>query len=323
MKGISQKHKAWILWKAGHRTPGALKRKADIPERSGQRYIADFKSGGSWERNAYSPRAQKKTAPKIARKVIQKSRCRTRIYSTRQIGASVGVSHVTVQKILKSRGINFKSHNRRLPLTKERRTKRLRFARFMQKRKREWSSTIITDEASFWLNKSKPDKVWTSNAEEEVGRGVHGPKVHCWGGISARGALKLELFEENLNAKDYLKIISRKVPEINRLYPDGWQWQQDGSGVHRAVIVKKFLETKMPQKMDWPPYSPDLSPIENVWGWLKGKVSKDVPKNVNELKRSIKKHWDSMDIEFLAPYFDSMPKRMAMVIENEGRKIKY
>ena len=178
-KGISQKQKAWILWEARHRTWGALKRKGNIPERTARRYIADFKAGGSWERNIYSPRTKKKTAPKIARKVIQKSKCRIKIHSSRDIGASLGISHSTVQRILKFKGISFKSYCKRLPLTEERRKNRVKFARFMQKRKREWTSTIITDEASFWLNKARPGKVWTANPEEEVGLGVHGPKAHC------------------------------------------------------------------------------------------------------------------------------------------------
>lgn len=322
-KGVSQKQKAWILYQAGNTTSAALQRAGKIPERSAQRYISEFNSGGSWERKAYPERAKTKTVPKVARKVIQKSRWRTRIYSSRDIGASLGISHSTVQRILRYQGISYKSYSRRLPLTKERREKRVQFARRMQKQKQKWASTIITDEASFWLNKARPGKVWTANPDEEVGLGVHGAKIHCWGGISARGALKLEIFEENLNAEAYIQILRRKLPEIQRLYPEGWQWQQDGSGVHRAGIANNFIAQEVPKKIEWPPYSPDISPIENIWGWLKGKVAKDCPKNVEALKKSIRTHWEAMDIEFLAPYFESMPKRMAMVIESDGKKIKY
>ncbi len=322
-KSISQKQKAWILYQGGNTTSVALQRAGNIPKRSADRYLSEFKSGASWERKLYSPRAKTKTIPRLVRKVIQKSKCRSKIYSSRVIGAIVDISHTTVQKILKFKGIFYKSYSRRLPLTKEKKQKRVKFARFMQKHKQGWASTIISDEASFWLNKSRPGKLWTTNPEEEVGVGAHGPKVHCHGCISARGALKLEIFEQNLDSEAYLRILRRKIPEIQRLYPDGWQWQQDGSGVHRAEIVKKFIDEKMPKKMDWPAYSPDISPIENIWGWIKAQVAKDVPQNVDALKKSIRTHWESMDIEFLAPYFESMPKRMAMVIENEGRKIKY
>lgn len=322
-KQFSQKQKAWILYEAGNRTSIALQRAGKIPKRSADRYLSEFRSGGSWERNAYSPRAKTKSAPRVARKVIQKSKRRTKVLSTRQIGASVGISHTLVQKILKSEGISYQAYGRRLLLTEERKRNRVKFARLMQRKRHDWASTIITDEASFWVSKSRPGKVWTTNPEKEIGAGVHGLKVHCWGGISARGALTLEIFSENLDSEDYLKILRRKIPEIQELYPDGWYWQQDGSGVHRALSVKDFVDKEMPRKLDWPPYSPDLSPIENVWGWLKAKVARDAPRNVYALKRSIRTHWQSMDIEFLAPYFQSMPERMAMVIESEGAKIKY
>lgn len=63
---------------------------------------------------------------------------------------------------------------------------------------------------------------------------------------------ELEIFEENMDADDYLKILRKKLPEMDRLYPDGYIWQQDGSGVHRAYIVQDFIEDEMPQTIDWP-----------------------------------------------------------------------
>ena len=82
----------------------------------------------------------------------------------------------------------------------------------------------------------------------------------------------------------------------------------------------------MPQTLtypEWPPYSPYINPIENVWGWLKHQVAKDMPKSVKSLKASIRKYWNLLDEAFLAPYFNSMPERLEMIIENEGGKINY
>ena len=79
----------------------------------------------------------------------------------------------------------------------------------------------------------------------------------------------------------------------------------------------------IPQYASAPWYSPDVSLIENVWGWLKHQVNKDLPKTVKELKNSIKKHWKKVNIGFLQPYIESMPKRIEMLIESEGKKISY
>ena len=42
--------------------------------------------------------------------------------------------------------------------------------------------------------------------------------------------------------------------------------------VHTAAVVKEYLETRGIQPMVWPPYSPDLNPIENIWGLMKSHI---------------------------------------------------
>ena len=79
----------------------------------------------------------------------------------------------------------------------------------------------------------------------------------------------------------------------------------------------------MPGRIDWPAYSPDLSPLENVWSWIKQEVAKDCPKSLKSLKESIIKHWRRINVEFLAPFINSMPQRMEAVIQNKGGKTKY
>jgi len=320
---IPPKMRAQVLYEAGYKTPKSLLRRGGIPVSTGKRYIRDFKEGKSWERKPYAPRKNTKVTPKLVRKVEKKAKDRARIWSSRTIGASEGISHTLAQTIMKDVGLHYSKYKRKMKLTPEVKSNRVKFARDMQKSESDWGFTFITDECSFWLSKSKPDRLWTEDPLKEDGTGVHGGKVHCWGGISARGALKLEIFESNMDSDDYLGIIKKKRPQMTNLYPEGFIWQQDGSGVHRANKVKEYNYKNMPQILDWPAYSPDLSPIENIWGWLKGEVSKDCPKTVYSLKRCIQKHWNRINVEFLAPYFDSMPDRMAMVIENEGGKINY
>ena len=113
---------------------------------------------------------------------------------------------------------------------------------------------------------------------------------------------------------------------MDDLFPEGYFFQQDGSPIHRADIVTDFIKNSMPYHLMSPEYlfySPDLSPIENIWGWLKNQVNRDMPLDVKNLKKCIKKHWNSLNSEFLKPYYDSMPDRMDFLIECEGNKINY
>ena len=123
-----------------------------------------------------------------------------------------------------------------------------------------------------------------------------------------------------------MAILKKKVKETKSKFPEGFIFQQDGSPVHTSEMCLKYINRVMPQtliKPEWPSYSPDQSPIENVWSWLKIKVNKDMPRTVEALKKSIKNHWKSVDEEFLTPYYNSMPERMEALIENEGNKLNY
>ena len=75
--------------------------------------------------------------------------------------------------------------------------------------------------------------------------GHHHPKVHCWGGITSRGALKLELFDQVLEYTKYCSIMKKKIRELKTLYPEGFFWQQNGSGVHRSNLTADFIKKNM------------------------------------------------------------------------------
>lgn len=51
-------------------------------------------------------------------------------------------------------------------------------------------------------------------------------------------------------------------------------FMQDNAPVHTAYIVKQVLEDLHIQVMVWPPYSPDLNPIENLWAIMKQEIYK-------------------------------------------------
>ena len=86
--------------------------------------------------------------------------------------------------------------------------------------------------------------------------------------------------------------MNQKIRELKILYPEGFFGQPNGSGVHRSNLTADFIKENLDMTLEFPPYrySPDLSPIEKIWGWLKNEVNRDMPAIVSSLKTCIKKH---------------------------------
>ena len=129
-------------------------------------------------------------------------------------------------------------------------------------------------------------------------------------------------FKTPLSLTNKMNIPQRSVKLYVSDFPKGENGDRKKCPARKKTAQSTAKVRKvMPQRIEWPGQSPDLSPIENIWGWLKNEVNKDMPKIVDSLKKSIKKHWKRLDEDFLVPYFQSMNDRMKMVIENEGGKI--
>ncbi|KAI2646924.1 Transposable element Tc1 transposase [Labeo rohita] len=64
--------------------------------------------------------------------------------------------------------------------------------------------------------------------------------------------------------------------------------------------------------------SPDLNPIENLWGIVKRKMRYARPNNAEELKATIRATWALITPEQCHRLIDSMPRRIAAVIQAKG-----
>jgi transposase len=116
----------------------------------------------------------------------------------------------------------------------------------------------------------------------------------------------------------YLEILKEHLPTI--LNP-GDIFMQDGAGIHRARIIKQWFSEEGIELMDWPPYSPDLNPIENLWALLKEAIHKKYPEL--EFATKTDENLDLLGDAILCRLSDTMPKRVQAVLDAEGWYTKY
>ena len=51
-------------------------------------------------------------------------------------------------------------------------------------------------------------------------------------------------------------------------------FQQDKALVHKSKTIGNLLQENEWKVLEWPAYSPDLKPIENLWAILKQRLQK-------------------------------------------------
>lgn len=295
--------------------------------------------------------------PKIltqaAIKIIKKAKYR-RGFGLRQIEKSLKAGGLkgnkeTIRNYMKVE-LKWRSWKRRKAplLTDAQKKKRLLFARQHRHWKFEdWSNVLFSDESPyqvFYVPNSRNDTVWGSQEENVpvASQVKFSPTVLVWGGMTASGLTRLHFVPQHtsINSEYYINNILKKElkPVYDRLDTSGTiskrrlftdnavsVFQQDGARAHTSAVSRAWLNENIPNYIEnWPPNSPDLSPIENLWSILSSSVYKDPePKTPAQLKRRLRKAWNSISLETLYNLIESLPRRMKAVIASKGNTIAY
>jgi transposase len=100
---------------------------------------------------------------------------------------------------------------------------------------------------------------------------------------------------------------------------------QDGAPGHAAAETKEELRERGIVVITWPPFSPDLNPIERVWHVMKNYLQDNYPENMtyNRLREAVKDAWEKVGSFTFKELIESMPERCQAVIDANGLFTKY
>ena len=151
-------------------------------------------------------------------------------------------------------------------------------------------------------------------------RGGGNGSIMAWACFSANGPGPLIKLTGNVDRFAYIDLIDTVVaPYLG----EDMIFQHDNAPVHKARDVKDFLKEKNINVMDWPPQSPDLNPIENMWTAVDIHIKEHKPKNLAALEKVAKEAWENLNVEKCQKLIKSMKSRCKAVIRNLGYPTRY
>ena len=156
--------------------------------------------------------------------------------------------------------------------------------------------------------------------------------IKVWGAISKDGVGPLIRYFGNINGKAYREILHEGLVNYygdaltipSPLLGRPLVLQADNAKPHGCKLIDDYKDTmNLSSLLNWPSYSPDLNPIENVWSYIEDSLYyiQDSLKNQDDVWEKVQKIWFSISPEQIKDLYACMPERMEKVIETEGFRI--
>ena len=149
--------------------------------------------------------------------------------------------------------------------------------------------------------------------------------VMVWGCFAAKGRGGLYFLPKctTMNAAKYRALLQWKLPDwMTRL--EYSHFQHDNAPCHTAKTVTAWLTAEGISVLRFPPNSPDLNPIENLWNLIKNQVAGLNSSSMKGLQEAIMQVWcTKISADLCRTLTESMPKRIDMVLKAKGKHCKY
>lgn len=188
----------------------------------------------------------------------------------------------------------------------------------------DWNHVWFSDETYIEVGRATTP-VWHREGQRPTAaKRKFAAKIMCWGAVSMRFKSKLMVVEGSMTAAKYIETLRPFFEEdASKTERKRLVFQQDGASSHTAKVTQAFFRDSEISVLAWPPNSPDLNPIENIWSILKQRVEKHAATSKEALIKAVQWEWNQIDTGAIARTIATMRERVMQVIDRQGKKCDY
>ncbi|RYA74177.1 hypothetical protein DD595_24615 [Enterobacter cloacae complex sp. 4DZ3-17B2] len=266
--------------------------------------------------------------------------------SIRKVKQQHDLCYGTVQRIL-TKNLKFYPYKVRLvqQLNEDDPDRRLQFAELMMNRIDAdagfLNRIVFSDEATFFLNGainrhnmsywSETNPNWMVDSRSTQ----YPEKVNVWAGIINNAVVGPFFIEGTLTGQKYHDMLRDDIiPAIQVIVGEDFDqtwFQQDGAAPHYATDVRNYLSDVFAERwigrrgvIEWPPRSPDLTPLDYfLWGYLKDRVYRTKPVNIEEVKQRIRDEIAAIEPDMIKKVVSTFYNRLGYCQEVHGNHFEH